>query len=63
MTNLVGNAGRENAPEPRTTRRTVRALASLDRFLQQSATNRRIDAALETALRNLATETQPALGT
>ena len=63
MTTLVGNAGRENAPEPRTTRRTVRALASLDRFLQHSAKHQRIDAALAAALRSLATEARSAPGT
>ena len=63
VTTLVGNAGRENAREPRATRRAVHALTSLDRFLEHSATHHRIDAGLAAALRNLATEARSALGT
>jgi hypothetical protein len=63
VTNLVGNAGRENALEPRARRRAVRALATLDRFLQRSAKHERMDAALAAALRSLATEARSALGT
>ena len=63
VTTLVGNAGRENAREPRATRRAVHALTSLDRFIKRSATHQRIDAGLAAALRNLATEARSALGT
>jgi len=63
VTTLVGSAGRENARELRATRRAVRALTSLDRFLEHSATHQRIDASLAAALRNLATEARSALGT
>jgi hypothetical protein len=63
VTTLVGNAGRENAREPRATRRAVHALTSLNRFIKRSATHQRIDAGLAAALRNLATEARSALGT
>jgi hypothetical protein len=63
VTALVGNAGRENAREPRATRRTVRALTGLVRFPDRSATHLRIDADLAAARQNLATEAQSALGT
>ena len=63
VTTLVGNAGRENAREPRATRRAVRALGSLVRFLDRSAAQQRIDAGLAAALQKLATEARSALGT
>lgn len=63
VTILVCNAARESVREPRATRRAVRTLTSPDRFLEHSATRQRIDADLAAALRNLATEAQPALGT
>jgi hypothetical protein len=62
VTTLIDDAGREEAREPRATRRAVRALTSLVRLLDRSATHERIDAGLATALQNLATEAQSALG-
>jgi hypothetical protein len=63
VTTLVDDVGRDNARVHRARRRAERALSSLARFVDRSATHHRIDGALANSLGNLALEARSALAT
>jgi hypothetical protein len=63
VTTLVDDVGRDNARVHRAERRAERALSSLARFVDRSATHHRIDSALADSLGTLALEARSALGT
>ena len=63
VTTLVDDVGRDNARAHRGGRRAERALSSLGRFVDRSATHHRIDSALADSLETLAIEARSALRT